>query len=272
MDEISLPDKVIKKIRIPVLGYNTFKFVIYIVVGIGIGLVGETIFRSWMVFYIVMVGFLFMAFVFSIIRINGEVDLDVYLFSFLLGREKAVTGDAASRLVNVDGFSKDHNMLKVRGSYIVIMEVTGDTVAVMSDDRALWYFEGFVQYLKQASSKIVASIVTLPARYDPSSIVSELKPRAGTYYTDLLGEYKEYLRSFNEIRVYTGLVILRLNPSVLFSGRDVRGVNMEQSAGREFEFEVEKVARNFGSKGMSVRLIVGDELVGVGKMLYQGGL
>ncbi|MEM3846511.1 MAG: hypothetical protein QXU98_12525, partial [Candidatus Parvarchaeota archaeon] len=153
MQEIRLPDKVVKKIKIPVLGYNTLKFIIYFMVGIVIAFIALAVTKNWAVFGIIIAIFSFMAFAFSVVKVNGEVDLDVYLFSLLGGREKAIKGPATSKLVSISSISKDGTMLKVGGSYLMLLEATGETVAVMSEERARWYFDGFLQYEREASPK-----------------------------------------------------------------------------------------------------------------------
>ncbi|MEM0135642.1 MAG: hypothetical protein QXU18_10550 [Thermoplasmatales archaeon] len=271
MQDIKLPDKVVKRIKIPVLGYNTLKFVIYFIVGIVIAFIMYGVTRSWSVFGIVVGIFSFAAFAFSVVRINGEVDLDVYLFSLLGGKERAIKGPAAARLVSISSVSKDGTMLKVGGSYLMVLEASGETVAVMSEEKARWYFDGFLQYQREASPKFTVSIVSIPVRYDPTPLVMGLKPRAGKYFGELADQYREYLNSFKEIRAYTSLVVLRVNPLSLFSSRNVRGVDMEQVARRELGYEADKVARNLGSKGISIRLVAGDELMLLCSTLYQGG-
>lgn len=271
MHDVRLPDKIIKKIRIPVFGYNTLKFVIYLVIGVVLSFIVFAVFRSTFVFMIIMGVFIFLGFIMSVVKVNGEVDLDVYIFSLLGGREKTVRGVGAEKLVLVDSISKDESMLKIGGSYAVVLRVEGDTVGVMSDDKAAWYFEGFLRYEREASPDITTSIIFMPKRYDPTPIVNTLKPRAGAYEQDLAEEYKAYLESFRNVRAYSGLVILRTNPGAMAKGKNARGVDVEQVMQRMLGFELEKVVRSLGSRGIRVSWVRGPELFELGKTLYNGG-
>lgn len=272
MREITLPDKVVRKIRIPVLGYNTLKFIIYLVVGVVLAFIVFAVYRSSLTFAVIVAVFLFLGFVMSIVRVNGEIDLDKYLLSYISGKEKVIKGTKTQKLVAVDSVSKDGTMLRIGGSYAVVLEATGDTVGVMSDDRATWYFDGFLQYEKQASSDVVASIIFMPERYNPSPVISNLKPRAGTYDQDLLEEYKKYLESFRNVRAYVGMIVLRFRSSSVGKRKNMRGVDMEQAIERILTFEIEKVVRNLGSKGVAVVWVKGKDLLDLGKLLYNGGL
>ena len=268
MERAVLPDKVIKRIRMPVFGYNILKFIIYSVVGIVLGMILYGVLKNVGLSALVIASGVMAGFVMSVFRINGEIDLDSYLISLLRGKEVAVTGSETEKLVPVDGVTKERDMLRVGGSYVVIIEVTGDSVAVMSEDRATWYFDGYTALLQQASVDMIYSIIVLPTRYDPTELIASLRPAGGSFANDMYNEYRTYLEGFRNIRVYHALLAVRMRSSVV--GNRLKGENLIASVRTEFQYEIDKVGRILGSKGMSVRLVTGEELMSLGRNLYGG--
>lgn len=270
-----LPDRIVKRIKLPIFGYNTPKFLSYVGVGGLLALIAFGVTRDMLVVTVIVAMAFFAGFAFSIVRVNGEMDLDTYILSVLFIRERALRKPDTKKLISVDGISSDGTMLKVGGSYIAVLEVTGDTVAVMSESKMTEYFNGFMDYLKQSSSKVVVSIVTFPSRYDVTGILNSLKPRSGRYYQELMDQYVEYLKGFSRgftgVRAYKGMILLRINARSVIDGKDSRGVDVEGTVRMNLEFEIAKVMDNLVPRSITVRWIVGEELYRVGDILYNKG-